>query len=210
MANRTDPTALTVHGTNPQYLIEKIIRSRIWGCVYWKSECFGLTSETIIERAADLEYVGGCFGGNEQPTAFLCLILKLLQLQPEKDIVLKYLKQEHFKYLTALAAIYLRMVGAPIDIYRYLEPFYSDFRKLRKRLPNGSFTLIHMDEFIDELLNEERVCDIILPRVIKRVVLEDNGQLEIRRSALEDDLEEEEIDQLARVIFNILLSLFLP
>lgn len=27
------------------------------------------------------------------------------------------------------------------------------------------FELMHVDEFIDELLHEERVCDIILPRL---------------------------------------------
>ena len=34
-----------------------------------------------------------------------------------------------------------------------------------------------MDEFIDELLHEERVCDIILPRIQKRQVLEETEQL---------------------------------
>ena len=32
-----------------------------------------------------------------------------------------------------------------------------------------------MDEFVDQLLTEERVCDIILPRLAKRQVLEENG-----------------------------------
>ena len=27
------------------------------------------------------------------------------------------------------------------------------------------FFVTHMDEFIDELLREERVCDILLPRI---------------------------------------------
>ena len=38
----------------------------------------------------------------------------------------------------------------------------------------------HVDEYIDELLNEERVCDIILPRVQKRYILEETEQLEPR------------------------------
>ena len=43
MANRTVKDAQTVKGTNPQYLVEKIIRSRIYDCKYWKEECFALT-----------------------------------------------------------------------------------------------------------------------------------------------------------------------
>ena len=43
MANRTVKDAHTVKGTNPQYLIEKIIRMRIYDSKYWKEECFALT-----------------------------------------------------------------------------------------------------------------------------------------------------------------------
>lgn len=43
MANRTVKDAVTVKGTNPQYLIEKIIRTRIYDSKYWKEECFALT-----------------------------------------------------------------------------------------------------------------------------------------------------------------------
>ena len=143
MANSTDKGATWVHGTNPQYLVEKIIRSRIYGALYWKSECFGLDSETIMDRAVELESTGGCFGGNEQPTPFICLILKLLQLQPEKDIVLRFIEQDDFKYLRALGAFYLRLVGSAHDIYSYLEPFYNDYRKLRRRLPDGDNYFYH-------------------------------------------------------------------
>ena len=45
-----------------------------------------------------------------------------------------------------------------------------------------------MDELIDELLHNERCCDIILPRIQKRHILEQNEQLEPRVSILDDDL----------------------
>jgi hypothetical protein len=35
----------------------------------------------------------------------------------------------------------------------------------------GGFELSHMDEFIDTLLREERVCDVILPRIQVMTVL---------------------------------------
>lgn len=43
MANRTVKEANTIKGTNPQYLIEKIIRTRIYDSIYWKEKCFGLS-----------------------------------------------------------------------------------------------------------------------------------------------------------------------
>ena len=43
-----------------------------------------------------------------KPTPFLCLVLKMLQIQPEKDIVIEFIKNEDFKYVRALGAYYLR------------------------------------------------------------------------------------------------------
>ncbi len=48
--------------------------------------------------------------------------------------------------------------------------------------------LTYMDEFIDQLLTEDRVCDIILPRLTKRHVLEELGELPARVSILDDEL----------------------
>lgn len=51
----------------------------------------------MIDRGVDLRYVGGIYGGNVKPTPFLCLTLKLLQLQPDKEIIIEFLKQEDYK-----------------------------------------------------------------------------------------------------------------
>ena len=45
MANQTVKDAISIKGTNPQYLVEKIIRTRIYDSRYWKEECFGLTGK---------------------------------------------------------------------------------------------------------------------------------------------------------------------
>ncbi|NXM87937.1 PR38A factor, partial [Oenanthe oenanthe] len=208
MANRTVKDAHSIHGTNPQYLVEKIIRTRIYECRYWKEECFGLTAELlVVDKAMELKYVGGVYGGNIKPTPFLCLTLKMLQIQPEKDIIVEFIKNEDFKYVRMLGALYMRLTGTAIDCYKYLEPLYNDYRKIKSQNRNGEFELMHVDEFIDELLHEERVCDIILPRLQKRYVLEEAEQLEPRVSALEEDMddvesseeEEEEDEKLERI-----------
>ena len=46
-----------------------------------------------------------------------------------------------------------------------------------------------MDEYVDQLLHEERVCDIILPRLAKREVLEDAGEVGPRKSRLLEVME---------------------
>lgn len=191
MANRTVTDAKSVRGSNPQYLIEKIIRSRIYDSKYWKEECFALSAELLVDKAMELRYVGGVYGGNIKPSPFLCLILKMLQIQPEKDIIVEFIKNEEFKYVRALGAFYMRLVGTSVECYKYLEPLLIDGRKLRRQNREGKFELTHMDEYIDELLREERVFDIIMPRIQKRHVLEENNEIEPKISALDDDLDDD-------------------
>ena len=45
-----------------------------------------------------------------------------------------------------------------------------------------------MDEFVDELLTQERVCELILPRIAKRELLEETEGLAPRISKLEEVL----------------------
>ncbi|XP_039457254.1 pre-mRNA-splicing factor 38A isoform X1 [Oreochromis aureus] len=192
MANRTVKDANSIHGTNPQYLVEKIIRTRIYESKYWKEECFGLTAELVVDKAMELKFVGGVFGGNIKPTPFLCLTLKMLQIQPEKDIIVEFIKNEDFKYVRLLGAMYMRLTGTAVDCYKYLEPLYNDYRKIKSQNRNGEFEVMHVDEFIDGLLQSERMCDVILPRLQKRQVLEEAEMLDPRISALEEDLDEVE------------------
>ena len=69
------------------------------------------------------------------------------------------------RYVRVLGALYLRLVGASMEVYNYLEPLYNDYRKLKIMDRNGQLHLSHVDEFVDELLHNDRCCDIILPRI---------------------------------------------
>jgi len=162
---------------------------RIYDSRYWKEECFALSAELMVDKGMELRFIGGIYGGNVKPTPFLCLILKLLQIQPDKDIVIEFIRQEDSKYVRALGAFYFRLIGTSAEIYKYLEPLYNDYRKLRFMARSGTFEILHMDEFIDLLLRERTVCDVQMPRLQKRDILEANTQLEKRKSALEEDLE---------------------
>lgn len=55
------------------------------------------TAELVVDKAMELRFVGGVYGGNIKPTPFLCLTLKMLQIQPEKDIIVEFIKNEDFK-----------------------------------------------------------------------------------------------------------------
>jgi len=58
-----------------------------------------VTAELLVDKAMSLKYIGGVYGGNVKPTPFLCLLLKMLQIQPEKDIVVEFITQPDFKYI---------------------------------------------------------------------------------------------------------------
>jgi pre-mRNA-splicing factor 38A len=223
-SHRADASALlddrgysgpTIRGQNPALLFEKGVRERITDSYYWKEQCFGLNAASLCDRAAELTFLGGTYGGVGRPTPFLCLAFKLLQLVPEKEIILEYLnfqdghgsrdhaddaeheaerdadqrKRGEFKYLRALAAFYIRLAWEPVEIYRTLEPLLLDYRKLKRRTREG-FALSYVDQFIDDLLTKDRVCATALWKLPNRTMLEDLDMLEPRESPMQAELDE--------------------
>ncbi|KAI9777957.1 MAG: hypothetical protein M1839_008492 [Geoglossum umbratile] len=184
-----------IRGQNPALLIEKPVRERIFDSYYWKEQCFGLNAATLCDRAVEMMFIGGTYGQG-RPTPFLCLAFKLLQLKPEREVVMEYLNNEDFKYLRALAAFYVRLTFDPADIYKTLEPFLSDYRKLRRRTKTG-FALTYMDQFIDDLLVKDRVCATSLWKMPSRRQLEDLELLDERISPLGDEIDEIDADEVA-------------
>jgi pre-mRNA-splicing factor 38A len=96
-----------------------------------------------------------------------------------------------YRYLQALAAFYIRLTFSGVECYKILEPFLNDYRKLRRRTQNG-FELTYMDEYVDALLRDERVCDIALPRIPTRFALEETEELEPRVSLLGSEIDSDE------------------
>ena len=80
-----------IRGQNPALLFEKGVRERITESYYWKEQCFGLNAATLCDRAVELKFIGGTSGITGRPTPFLCLAFKMLQLVPEKNVVLEML-----------------------------------------------------------------------------------------------------------------------
>mmetsp|Transcript_405 Transcript_405/g.589 ORF Transcript_405/g.589 Transcript_405/m.589 type:complete len:346 (-) Transcript_405:43-1080(-) len=197
MANVTDPLIRTAQGTDPQNMMEYITRQKIYDSRFWKEDCFGLSAADVIEKAAkSLVCIGGTYGGNHKPSKFLCLTLKLLQLQPDLDLILEFINQDHFKYVKALGAFYLRLTGRPVDIYENLEPLYSNYDRLRYR-DVTEWKLLHMDDFIHDLFTKPIACGISMPRLPHRETLLTEGYLEessgpggLRKTALEEMITE--------------------
>ncbi|KAK7877183.1 hypothetical protein WMY93_032106 [Mugilogobius chulae] len=193
MANRTVKDANSIHGTNPQYLVGR-------------SSEPGFTTELVVDKAMELKFVGGVFGGNIKPTPFLCLTLKMLQIQPEKDIIVEFIKNEDFKYVRLLGAMYMRLTGTAVDCYKYLEPLYNDYRKIKTQNRNGGQCTCTINrtrcsvsgvQYHQQNQQSVRVIGPSERQVYheqgqKRQVLEEAEMLEPRVSALEEDLDEVE------------------
>ena len=76
MANRIDPLAVSIKGSDPRHLLEKITREKVYGSVYWKQECFGLTAETIVDKATELRLVRDLNNNNSKSILYytICYI----------------------------------------------------------------------------------------------------------------------------------------
>lgn len=185
MSNRTDKDAARVHGTDPQFLIEKLVRERVYNSRFWRERCFGICVADVVTLAAGLSHVGGLYGNARTPTPFLCLLLKLLQLGPEPDVLAEFFEQPHFKYAAALACCYLRFTGDAIDVYSTLEPLLADYRKLVIRRDSGQFALTYLDVIVETLLHDDDIFGVKLPRIQSRYVCAELG-LPPRESSLKE------------------------
>lgn len=194
---RGSSAPLAPNGLNPATIFEKPVRERIIDSYFWKDQCFALNEADIVSRVVEhVHFIAGTYGDSQRPSPFLCLAFKLLQLGPEDGVIEEYLQYggEKFKYLRALACFYVRLTRKAEDVYKILEPFLEDRRKLRRRGRQGT-SLTFMDVFVDDLLTKDRVCATTLWKMPKREILEDLEVLEPRVSALGDIealLEEEE------------------
>jgi pre-mRNA-splicing factor 38A len=86
------------------------------------------------------------------------------------------------------------LVGKPREIFEYLEPLYNDYRKVREKVDVG-YKMTHVDEFIEVLLGGDYSCDISLPYLPKRALLEETEDLPRRVSGLEDELDESDDEE---------------
>jgi pre-mRNA-splicing factor 38A len=139
---------------NLTQLIDKTTRNRIFSCRYWKEECFALNAESIIDKAIKLKCIGGLYGGSKKPTKFLCLVFKMLQMNLPREICELYLAEREYKYLTAMAILFLRLTVKAPEIYSLLEPFYVDNRKLKSKNSIGILELTFIDKFVEDLLSQ--------------------------------------------------------
>ena len=83
------------------------------------------------------------------------------------------------------------MTASSLEIWKKLEPLYNDYRKLRMIDRMGKFFVITMDEFVDNLLREDRYLDVILPRISKRALHEELNELEPRIYLIDTELMED-------------------
>lgn len=153
--------------------VERIVRQKIHDSLYFKTACFGINAADFCDRAAACTAVGGLV--HARPTDFLCLVYKLVLIAPSSDIVVEMLRQPYFKYLTAAAAVYIRLLYNPLLVHQLLEPLYADYRKLRCVGRDGAQRLLCVDELVDALLTQERFFDLLLPTMPARAKLERVG-----------------------------------
>ena len=51
------------------------------------------------------------YGGNKKPSKFICLVLKMLQIQPEKEIVVEFIKNEEYRCVHSSFSFSLNLIS---------------------------------------------------------------------------------------------------
>lgn len=186
---------------NKSHLIETIVRNRIKDTIFYKQYLYLTNEQTILPVIVNhVKYISG-LDANNRPGPFLCCLLRLLEISPSSIIIQIYLNQTNFKYLTALILLYIRMTYKSHEVYSITDPYFSNFSRLKVQLSSPKFhngiavnyDFTFMDVFVDELLHNDRVVDILLPRMESRLDLMDKGVLGQRQYFI-TSLEEETDD----------------
>lgn len=175
------------------HLIEPIIRHRIQDSIFYKQHLYLTNEATILPVITEsVHYIAGTDSVG-RPSPYLCCLLRLLELEPSQEILDAYITQlgyNEFKYLTALILHYVRLVFPSGYVYNQFDAYYEDYRKLRIKLKSPEFDsnsmpihykLTYMDQWVDELVTQERVVDIILPRLVPRQLLVQKGEVQPRK-----------------------------
>lgn len=190
---------------NKATLVEPIIRHRIQDSLFYKQYLFSANELSIVPViVSQVKYIGGT-DSSGRPSPFFCCLLRILELEPSTDILQLYLNQNgynEFKYLTALALLYMRMVSGPAEIYTLFDEYISDYRKLRFRLKVPQFVkdlpvhykLTYMDEWVDLLVEEDRVVDLTLGYLAPRQTLVTKSEVTPREYGVSDEEEESEYE----------------
>ena len=185
---------------NKAHLMDPITRNRVIDSLFYKQHLYLTNEATVLPVITEhIAYLGG-IDAMGRPSAMICCLLRLLELEPSVEIVVECLQQKEFKYLTALMMLYVRLVMPSAEVYRLLEPYYADYRKLRVQRAAVSqddagrtvrFALLYIDQWTERLLVEERAIGVFLPRLEARDVLEEAGEVEERLNEILVAKEEE-------------------
>lgn len=66
-------------------------------CAVHRGCTLRFAAATLVDKAVELDHIGGTYAGNRKPTPFMCLALKMLQIQPDKEIVIEFIQNEDYK-----------------------------------------------------------------------------------------------------------------
>ncbi|XP_029939791.1 pre-mRNA-splicing factor 38A [Salarias fasciatus] len=182
MANRTVKDANSIHGTN---------RST-WGEDHPDPDLRVQVLEGGVLRSDSGAGGGQGHGpalrgrglrGNIKPTPF-CLTPEDAADPPEGHH--RGVHQERdFKYVRCWGPPYMRLTGTAVDCYKYLEPLYNDYRKIKSQKPQRGVRADPVDDVSSTSCSTPSGSVMSSCRALqKRQVLEEAELLEPRVSAL--------------------------
>lgn len=183
---------------NKSNIIETIVRNRIKDSIFYKQYLFLTNEQTILPIIINQVHCLAGLDSNNRPSNFLCCLLRLLEINPSREIINLFLSYPQFKYLTCLTLMFIRLTRSPVEIYTLFDTYNANYSKIRMlssspKIVNGipiNYSISYIDEFVDNLIHQERYLGIILPRIEPRYKLAERGVV-LERQYLVKSLEEE-------------------
>ena len=144
---------------------------------YYKSVLNNCSILTIIDEIVESKYIGTTYSKQKFPTPFLCLLVRLTQIQPPIDIVNELLGSHDLKYLRQLMYFYVRMNCKDVQVYKILEQGFESYNKIVVREEDGKFKIINCDEIVEILLTSKNFGSLFFPHLTRRNIFERKNKL---------------------------------
>jgi pre-mRNA-splicing factor 38A len=145
-----------------------VLRKRIQRNQFWVDKCADASFLDVVSLAADLEYIEGFIGEAGRPTPFVCLLLRLMQLQPTGELLDEMIRQDKLKYLKFIAITLVRLVEEdPTIVHAALDVGLAQYTSLRVRTESGEVSVMPFD-LVCEKLTSSSLFGIPLPSLLSR------------------------------------------
>ena len=172
--NNRAKNVLPLWGPDDSFHINSMLLNNIIKSSYFQKCCRDITDwsalvDEIYYQVKHLE--PWAIGGNREPSAAFCLLLRLLTLRCTSNQMELLLNHPDSPYIRGIGFLYLRYAGDPGTVFRFIEPYLYDDEPIdvganaSKKNHRGRREPDTIGDFVRKIFSQRDYYGTMLPRL---------------------------------------------